>query len=179
MNDVINIIIKEDVDLHTIQKEYTDKVNVTWVHKTIDALIALDKYPLLAPLRYTPDEEVLEIIHKHTHEPLQDANVEIRTNVINEISNQDWKRGMDVAIAQMKEFYEGERDTGTEDCEVHVVWAGQEEKACEVTIKCSCGESITKGYDVFDEEPIECYKCDSKYKVIWPGIKVVKMQHRE
>lgn len=62
-----------------------------------------------------------------------------------------------------------------EDFEVRAVWAGQEEKACEVIIKCGCGATITKGYDAFDEELMECYKCDSKYKVIWLGIKVVKI----
>ena len=39
-------------------REYTDQVNVFWVHKTIDALLALDEYPLIAPLRCTSDEEV-------------------------------------------------------------------------------------------------------------------------
>lgn len=93
--------------MRNVIREYTDEVNTLWVHKTIDALIALDEYPLLAPLRHTTDEEVLEITRKHTQEPLQNANAALRTCVINEITNLDWKRRMDNAIENIAEFYEG------------------------------------------------------------------------
>ncbi len=106
---IINVIWRQGMTLCDVIKEYTDRVNVTWVHKTIDALIELDEYPSLAPLRHTTDDEVLEIIHKHTQEPLPDADVEIRTKVINEIKSLDWHRGMDIAIKGIAEFYEGER----------------------------------------------------------------------
>lgn len=83
-----------------------DKANITWVHETIDALIEFGEDPLLAPLRYTPDSEILEIIHKYTYELLQDADVEIRTNVVNEIANLDWKRRMDKAIREIAAYRE-------------------------------------------------------------------------
>ena len=83
-----------------------DQANITWVHKTIDALIELDEYSLLAPLRHTSDSEILAIIHKHTYEPLHSADVELRTNVINEIANLDWKRRMDTAIEEITEQQE-------------------------------------------------------------------------
>lgn len=106
MRTVINVIWRQGMTMCDVLKEYTDKVNVIWVHKTIDALIELDEYSLLAPLSHTTDDEVLEIIHKHTQEPLQDADVEIRTDVINEIKTLDWHRRMDIAIAEIKEFDE-------------------------------------------------------------------------
>lgn len=95
--------------MHDVIKEYTDEVNVLWVHETIDALISLDEYPLLAPLRCTSDEEVLEITRKHTREPLRDADVALRTNVMNEIITLDWHRRMDESIKNIAEFHEGER----------------------------------------------------------------------
>lgn len=105
----VDVTWRQGTTMRDVIKEYTDKVNVLWVHKTIDALIELDEYPLLAPLRHTPDREVLEVIHKHTQEPLQDADVAIRTDVINEITSLDWHRRMGIAIAEIKEFYEGEQ----------------------------------------------------------------------
>jgi len=62
------------------------------------------------------------------------------------------------------------------DFEVYECWLGQEQKACEITIKCGCGHTITANYDVFDDEWIECYWCEAKYKVIWHGIEVVKLR---
>lgn len=88
-------------------REYTDAVNILWIHKTIGALIELDEYPLQVPLGYTTDEEVLAIIHKHTHEPLQDTDIATRTNTINTIVNLDWERRLDHVIANIAEFREG------------------------------------------------------------------------
>lgn len=83
-----------------------DKANVLWVHETLAALTGLGKNPLLAPLRHTSDSEILGIIHKHTYELLRNTDVEIRTNVINEIANLDWKRRMDKAVKEIAAYRE-------------------------------------------------------------------------
>lgn len=80
-----------------------DKANVAWVHATIDALILLDEYPLLAPLRCTSDEEVLAIIRKHTSKLLENEDVAIRTNVINEIAELDRNRRYTESAEEMRQ----------------------------------------------------------------------------
>lgn len=82
------------------------KANIIWVHKTIAELIKLDEYPLLATLKHISDSEILEIIREHTHESLRDADVELRTNVINEIANLDWERRMDRTIKEIATYQE-------------------------------------------------------------------------
>jgi hypothetical protein len=83
-----------------------DEANVAWVHKTIEMLIRLGDYPMLATLRCTSDKEVLAIIYKYTSGLVDNEDVAIRTDLINEIVNLDKSRRFTESAEEIRRISE-------------------------------------------------------------------------
>ena len=98
-----------------------DQANIRWVHEGIDALIGMDADPLIAPLRCTSDEEVLEIVSKHTQGILDNEEVAVRQSVMYEIVNLDWQRRCAESAETMREINEARcEDEENQDMESQI-----------------------------------------------------------